>query len=395
MAYSNGKVTAPIDLSDVAQALGETNEDVGRLCTSSKINPWAKYKPMQTSPNVPYTPDKYWKGVDGNCGWNWTAYGGTTGSLDDMIDLFTEDGKNGWSADRVYPFGETFLRITDFEGYNHNARPPFDRLYTNNEIEVEEGTEKIWITPMMAAAITSGGAIGLQDIQDIGIADPSVSPTVPYRFGAFIHGFVNGSRYYRRAISENPLWTNDSELEGANISAMVQIDISTLPVGEYQIYPILGSVAISGTEMEVDRRVRAIPCPYLRYATLKIVSAGSGGGSTSGFSMYGVATQREALDGVYIDFQFTFTNNAYAKTISGNSIMYYPDGSDTSIYRNWSVDDITVAAYSVQTITVSKLANDVSLRSSWKYSFGGGDYKQGPMAIQQRVDDDFNPGPLA
>ena len=40
-------VTKPIDTTDIAAALGVASGDVGTLCTSNKINKWAKYKPIR------------------------------------------------------------------------------------------------------------------------------------------------------------------------------------------------------------------------------------------------------------------------------------------------------------------------------------------------------------
>lgn len=39
-------LTKPISVSDVATVLGESNLDVGSLCTSVNINKWSKYKPI-------------------------------------------------------------------------------------------------------------------------------------------------------------------------------------------------------------------------------------------------------------------------------------------------------------------------------------------------------------
>lgn len=40
-------LTRPLNTADIAQATGEVSLDVGTLCKSSKINPFAKYKPLQ------------------------------------------------------------------------------------------------------------------------------------------------------------------------------------------------------------------------------------------------------------------------------------------------------------------------------------------------------------
>ena len=49
MAYDSNtkKVTAPIRVGDVADALGESSFSIGALCSSDAVNMWAKYKPVQ------------------------------------------------------------------------------------------------------------------------------------------------------------------------------------------------------------------------------------------------------------------------------------------------------------------------------------------------------------
>ena len=46
MANSNGKITAPVSMTDVQQVLGNSSNDLGTLCKSSNINRWAKCKPI-------------------------------------------------------------------------------------------------------------------------------------------------------------------------------------------------------------------------------------------------------------------------------------------------------------------------------------------------------------
>lgn len=46
MSYNNRKITGAVSIRDVQQALNESSQDLRTLCTSSKINPWARYKPI-------------------------------------------------------------------------------------------------------------------------------------------------------------------------------------------------------------------------------------------------------------------------------------------------------------------------------------------------------------
>lgn len=46
MSYSNGKISGAVSVYDVQRALGVSSDDAATLCTSNKINKWAKYKPV-------------------------------------------------------------------------------------------------------------------------------------------------------------------------------------------------------------------------------------------------------------------------------------------------------------------------------------------------------------
>ena len=47
MSTSNGKITAPVTIGDIARTIGVASGDLGTLCTSGIINKWSKYKPEQ------------------------------------------------------------------------------------------------------------------------------------------------------------------------------------------------------------------------------------------------------------------------------------------------------------------------------------------------------------
>lgn len=46
MSTSNGKITAPVTILDVARTIGVASGDLGRLCTSNVIDKWSENKPM-------------------------------------------------------------------------------------------------------------------------------------------------------------------------------------------------------------------------------------------------------------------------------------------------------------------------------------------------------------
>ena len=51
MSYANGTIVSPVSVNDVQQAVGSRSPDVGTLCKSPNVRPWAKYKPIEYKPN--------------------------------------------------------------------------------------------------------------------------------------------------------------------------------------------------------------------------------------------------------------------------------------------------------------------------------------------------------
>lgn len=114
MAHSNGRITAPVNTDDVKDTIGEFSHDVGTLCLSNKINRWSKYKPVEYP--SPDSATNYWQGTDGKNGLHIDMNADNTFTNDFVRNFYNTDN---WSY--VHPQG--FLRLTDFDGYNHNCIP--------------------------------------------------------------------------------------------------------------------------------------------------------------------------------------------------------------------------------------------------------------------------------
>ena len=134
MSLSNNKITAPVSVDDVADCLGmNRSSTLADLCTSSRINVWAKYKP--TDYNAAFS-DNWSKGKDGNYGLNIT----TDNRVSSWSALVAEYSKanNGYSNIYKRPSGGATspYRLGDFRGYNHKAKPEIsDYLAATNYIE--------------------------------------------------------------------------------------------------------------------------------------------------------------------------------------------------------------------------------------------------------------------
>ena len=143
MSIVNGIIQAPVTITDVKTALGETSNDLGTLCRSDKINMWAKYKPVEL--NKTFTSDEFdfenrkwrdnatwYRGADfegvGICGIK-IAHSSTLQSLTELYDK----GQSNWSRVKV---GSTFAcpyRLSDFVGYKHAATAPFKRPFVTSK----------------------------------------------------------------------------------------------------------------------------------------------------------------------------------------------------------------------------------------------------------------------
>lgn len=100
-----------IGIIDVKETLGESTYDLGKLCKSSKINPWSKYKPVSCK-----NPANWPAGTDGN-------YGLTPkilGSASEVVDVY--DGENnGWTYTPPSGGENSPYRLGDFCNYQHSA----------------------------------------------------------------------------------------------------------------------------------------------------------------------------------------------------------------------------------------------------------------------------------
>lgn len=119
---SNGKITAPVTISNVKECLSESTYNLGKLCTSSKINKWAKYKPVQFTSVASISDQSRYEvnyGIDVN-----SAY-----SLD-IASLFTKAASN---PDWAYIKPTSYFRLGDFDKYNHNAVQPYRYSFPDSD----------------------------------------------------------------------------------------------------------------------------------------------------------------------------------------------------------------------------------------------------------------------
>mgnify|MGYP000852152839 CR=1 FL=1 len=139
MSIINGIIQAPVSIADVRTVLGETSNDLGTLCKSEKINPWAKYKPVvldkvthadEYDPVTKKWTGDWWKGGNKNCGF-------TEFSTQDIKAIFVtaDDNLNGWAYRKPSGGSSMPFRLEDFIGYKHSAKQDWPHLFTNSSIQ--------------------------------------------------------------------------------------------------------------------------------------------------------------------------------------------------------------------------------------------------------------------
>lgn len=156
---SNNKITAPVSIDDLKNLFGEGSGDLATLCTSQKINVWAKYKP--TVFPSPF-PDDWYKAKDGNYGLNITV-DNRVSSWSALVAEYSKSN-NGYSNIYKRPNGGATspYRLGDFRGYNHKAKPEIsDYLAATNYIE----DSPISLSVAYNAITVDGDQVSYKDVE--------------------------------------------------------------------------------------------------------------------------------------------------------------------------------------------------------------------------------------
>ena len=156
MGYSNGKISAPVSIYDIQQALGVTASDLGTLCSHNNINMWAKFKPVYwpqrdttqaLNANNTWNLNagaKWWLGQLGTYGLNYDgasvdlpfSTSGMKTALETLANTKINGVMNGWlyirpqGSQSVYQ--DDYFRILDFLQYNHKADNPIRNVSTSD-----------------------------------------------------------------------------------------------------------------------------------------------------------------------------------------------------------------------------------------------------------------------
>lgn len=143
--YIGGTQQSPVGISvaDVNAVIQAGSLDVGTLCTSGHVNPWAKYKPFRSNQLNPTAPQKQ----DRNYGLYIPYYTTIGGMVGDMYNNRWTNAANysssrlPWAWEKPRGYGETnheWYRLLDFNEYKHSVRAFVEQCASTAVIPVND-----------------------------------------------------------------------------------------------------------------------------------------------------------------------------------------------------------------------------------------------------------------
>ena len=183
-------------ISEVRQALGENSNSLSILSTSNNVNKWSFHKPIQFNKTTALTDEEI---NSKNCGF----YNFVFNTPFDLIHNIGEVWK--------YEKPSSYFRLSDFKYYNHNA----ERWYILEELNNNDNYFRLDLSTDISL-FTSFQELKNQDL-DFGFL---ISTTLD---NTTVSGY-----YYKQC--------NIQDLDGH-----YHLDASNLPIGTYQVIPVLKS----------------------------------------------------------------------------------------------------------------------------------------------------------
>jgi hypothetical protein len=218
MANSNGKITAPVSMSDISQVIGTTQD----LTRSPNINRWAKFKPVRATFNLGARPSDWWKSDDGWCGLSVVnAKISSTTNVSNIASKYSSANDNGWEY--LPPRkGIDASRVLDFEGYNHYVLP-FITGYTMPAVWAKDAGN---FQVSFMHTITDEPNADFLSYKDL--------PFENYYLGLALIGDSNGKVY--RCTNPTTIEGRD-ETQGSSMN--MTFPVANVDAGKYMAYPFM------------------------------------------------------------------------------------------------------------------------------------------------------------
>lgn len=339
MSYSNGKITAPVTIQNVKDALGSDSNDLATLCKDANINIWAKYKPVaknlidtvtgqwDATNNKWLSSATWWKGnlaanIGGITPKEFTTFSELTTYYDGGLNYWTYAGPTG-GASQPY-------RLQDFAGYNHNAPKPIENFYISPEIK-QKGS-------FVASAIMS--------MPDSSADYISLSDFTSQQFSELYWGvafFKSGTFKCKLTATTKGVAQIDATFSGAAV---------TLPVDTYRVYCFFSTKQISLTTTQETSGTKYYTCPNCKRASVSIVSDSSGGTDATISGNYLSTSGKTLTIRIKGDTSRAY-NNCYAYVIPST---YWGNPANGVSHNVWSSGSFNLAQNGEQNYLAQRLA---------------------------------------
>lgn len=293
MANSYGNISAPVTLGDVNSVLGDRHTDVAAACKDTKVNKWAKYKPLKLSVidtitgqwdytnNTWLTTATWWKGQARTgarrpkytCGMIINCYDDDRAAFKSAID----NGNGGWSWDAPTGGAASPYRLHDFAGYANGAPALFEGFDCPSSVSIGGSFSII----MRSNVINNARFLKLNDIF------PNSSTNKVWYFGVICY---SGDTKLGECNSKVPIGQS-AELVDNITHFWDEIRLKAPSAGTYKLYPCIFYASnydnnpngdITVTRTPVTQTFVALPLSGFAPKTITVSNSGGGGGGGGG-----------------------------------------------------------------------------------------------------------------
>ena len=361
-------------LADVKAVLGESVNILSGLCKSSKINKWAKYKPVVYASNAPdRSGTAWWHGTNRNCSLTINTYAKASTLASGYTSNYGYVKPSGGTAS---PY-----RLLDFQGYNHKA-PTLGMIYCGGEQD-SSGRYVYYISESIKSVITFSfyevaSAINIMDLLYKNGGGLFTSSDTNLYCGIMVK--QSNAAYYAVKMNTNALGVSmtASDLGSGKWNRSIQItgnEVTSLNTGvEYTVYPFVAPVhTYSQQIMANDYGFRSAPLPV---APIKLISATYASKLSGSFT---AQTCKATTNAFQVTFTYAVVNSASSNvTVSGNATFYIlsqtdidTTGTEDGYYQGWKIlgtKTFTVSFTATRNATTTRTHTQLVNQNPWVIS---------------------------
>ena len=330
MAYSGNKITSPVSIYDVQQALGNSSPDLKTLCTAAAIKAWARFRPVEDGVSGNYfgilteaqrAAVNY--GITNIPSWTSKVLGRMMNfwfEVDRSVTNYPDCGLQVSYWTKVLP--STVGRLTDFvcaespttKGYFHGAKPPIGGLVATALVIAPNGH-----VTFQFAKNEEGVSAGLTvRYEDLKLANNSQMSLANMYFGVALYksGLTNPFFHQTQATA-----MTDFQSMGSSVIVEMTAAQGNALAGQVMVFPFISSEvqATLSDGTNVSGNHIALMEPEQATLTIKYAKV-----EVSNFNVWRNSAQSTRL--VYYEFDLENTEADNARSYSAVITFLRSDG---------------------------------------------------------------------